>query len=67
MYYQITFYKYKYNIRNTANTINEIISKPSQNDSFPTFCIDGQTKLTENLDIANKFNAFFTHLASNII
>ena len=71
MYYQITFNKYKYNIRNTWNTINEIISRPSKNDSFLTFFIDGQTKLTENLDIANKFNAFFTNvgpnLASNII
>ena len=65
MYYQINFNKYKYNIRNTWITINEIISNPSKNDSFPIFFIDGQTKLTDNLDIANKCNAFFTNVGLN--
>ena len=52
----------KTNIRNTWKTINEIISKSPPKKQFPTFFRDGRKEITENCEIANKFNTLFTNI-----
>ena len=49
-------------IRNTWKTINEIISKSPPKKQFPTFFRDGRKEITENCEIANKFNTLFTNI-----
>ena len=66
-----TFAKYNSDIRNTWKTINEIISRNGNKKSFPTLININNTEITNKLDIANKFNAFFftnigINLANNI-
>ena len=43
-------------------TINEIISKSPPKKQFPNFFRDGRKEITENCEIANKFNTLFTHI-----
>ena len=62
MYYESTFSRNKTNIRNTWKTINEIISKSPPKKQFPTFFGDGRKEITENCEIANKFNTLFTNI-----
>ena len=52
----------KTNTRNTWKTINTIISKSPPKKQCPTFFRDGQKEITENCEIANKFNTLFTHI-----
>ena len=67
-YFETRFNQFKFDIKNTWKTINEILSKSKTNTSFPTYFKD--SIMTDKLEIANKFNAFFTnignHLANNI-
>ena len=44
---------------------NEIISKSLPKNNFQPFFMDGQTEITEICEIANKFNALFTHIDPN--
>ena len=62
MYYESTFSRNKTNIKNTWKTINEIISKSPPKKQFPTFFRDGRKEITENCEIANKFNTLFTNI-----
>ena len=61
-----TFAKYNSDIRNTWKTINEIISRNGNKKSFPTLININNTEITNKLDIANKFNAFFTNIGINL-
>ena len=62
MYYESTFSRNKTNITNTWKTKNEIISKSPPKKQFPTFFRDGRKEITENCEIANKFNTLFTNI-----
>ena len=69
-YFETRFNQFKFDIKNTWKTINEILSKSKTNKSFPTYFKESNSIMTDKLEIANKFNAFFTnignHLANNI-
>ena len=51
-------------------TVNEILSKSKTNESFATYFKESNSIMTDKLEIANTFNAFFinigNHLANNI-
>ena len=70
IYYQQKVTQYTNNFRNTWKCIKYVTSKTTTKTQLPQFFkVDGKI-LTENKDIANKFNNFFTNivpsLASNI-
>ena len=68
-YFETRFNQFKFDIKNTWKTINEILSK-SKTKSFPTYFKESNSIMTDKLEITNKFNAFFpnigNHLANNI-
>ena len=53
MYYEILFNKYR---NDTRKTINYILSRPSKKKQLQTTFREGDFKLTNNVEIANKFN-----------
>ena len=59
-YFETRFNQFKFDIKNTWKTINEIL---------PTYFKESNSIMTDKLEITNKFNAFFTnignHLANN--
>ena len=56
MYYEILFNKYRNDIRKTWKTINYILSRPSKMKTLQTTFREGDFKITNNVEIANKFN-----------
>ena len=58
-YFETRFNQFKFYIKNTWKTINEILSKSKTNKSFPTYFKESNSIMTDKLEIANKFNAFF--------
>ena len=71
LYFETCFNQFKFDIKNTWKTINEILSKSKNNKSFPTYFKESNSIMTDKLEILNKFNAFFktnigNHLANNI-
>ena len=65
-YYAAMFTKCKSDIRRTWLTINKVLSRNSGNRSLPnTLNIDNLVS-TDNLDMANEFNTFFTNIGPNL-
>ena len=63
--------KSKSDIKNTWKTINEILCKGKTKKTLSKYYVkDAESIIVDKLDIANKFNTFFTetgpNLASNI-
>ena len=58
-YFETRFNQLKFDIKNAWKTMNEILSKSKTNKSFPTYFIESNSIMTDKLEIANKFNAFF--------
>ena len=61
-YYEYAFNRHRFDIKNTWGVINEIISKSAKTKSFPDIFKDGQHELSDDREIANRFNAFFTNV-----
>ena len=64
-YYSDKFKKYKYNIKNTWQTINTVIGKKSK-PKAPTYFLDGSTKISDPKLIAKKFNSFFADIGPTL-
>jgi hypothetical protein len=65
-YYETCFNKYKDDIRNTWKTINDILNKTKKKRTFPEYFNDEEGIITDKLEIANKFNTFFTNIGLNL-
>ena len=67
LYFEITFQKFKYDIRNTWITLNDILSRKA-NDPLPTKLRGNinANDITNRLDIANTLNNFFTNIGRNL-
>ena len=59
MYYEIPFNKYRNDTRKTWRTINDILSRPSKMKTLQTTFREGDFKITNHVEIANKLNFFF--------
>ncbi len=65
-YYEACFEKYKHDMRKTWLTINDILNKSRKKKSFPeAFKEDGQI-ISDKIEIANKFNLYFTNIGLNL-
>ena len=68
LHFEITFQKFKYDIRNTWKTLNDILSRNKTKHPLPTKprgninVID----IKNTLDIANTLNNFFTSIGRNL-
>ena len=61
MYYEILFNKYSNDTRKTWKTLNYILSRASKTKTLQT-TFRGDFKITNNVEIANQFNSFFTNI-----
>ena len=59
IYYDKCFHNYKFDIKNTWKTINEILSRNKTNKSFPKYVKDSHSIVTDKSEIVNKFNDLF--------
>ena len=68
LYFEITFQKFKYYIRNTWKTLNDILSRNKAKDPLPTKLRGNinANDITNRLDIANTLNNFFTSIGRNL-
>ena len=68
LYFEITFQKFKYDIRNTWKTLNDILSRNKTKDPLPTKLRDNinAIDITNKSDIANTLNNFFTSIGRNL-
>ena len=66
MYYQRQFERYKSDIRKTWATINELLSKKLKKSNFPRHFLSGDSIITDDRDIANCFNNFFTDIGPKL-
>ncbi len=64
-YYTDKFNMYKYNIKNTWQTINNVIGKSSRPKSPPYF-LDGAHKISDPEIVSNKFNSFFANIGPKL-
>ena len=66
MYYESRFNRIGNYIRRTWKTINEILTKNQTKNKFPTVFNDNGSMITDKVNIANKFNVFFTNIGEKI-
>ena len=66
IYYETCFHHFRNDIRNTWKTINEILTKNQTKHKLPTVFKENGTYITDNINIANKFNTFFTNVGQKI-
>ena len=66
IYYETCFHQFRNDIRNTWKTINEILTKNKTKQKLPTVFKENGTDITGNINIANKFNTFFTNVGQKI-
>ena len=66
MYYESRFNRIGNDIRRTWKTINEILTKNQTKNKFPTVFNDNGSMITDKVNIANKFNVFFTNIGEKI-
>jgi hypothetical protein len=65
-YYQNNFELYKNDIKKTWSTINDILNKTRKKKHFPEyFCVDDE-HIHDKLEIANKFNIYFTNIGPKL-
>ena len=65
-YYKYQFEKYKNDIRKTWSTIKHILNKNSKSTSFPSYFLLNDEKITNENEIAENFNKFFTEIGPNL-
>ncbi len=53
-------------LKKTWKTIIEILNKTKKKKSFPDTFFDDEDQITDKLEIANKFNVFFTNICPNL-
>ena len=61
-HYHCLFERYKTDIRKTWATINELITKKTKNDVLPEHFVDKDKLITNDKDIADCLNNFFTNV-----
>ena len=61
IYYESSFNRVGNYIRRTWKTINEILTKNQTKNKFPTVFNDNGSMIADRVNIANKFNVFFTN------
>lgn len=66
LYYASIFLKYKNDMKGTWKTISEILNKTKRKKSFPCYFRDGEHFITDQQEIANRFNIFFTNIGPNL-
>ncbi len=66
LYYQACFKKYKNDMRKIWKTINEVISKTKKKRDFPEYFKNENDQINDKLQIANKFNIFFTDVGKDL-
>ena len=66
IYYETCFHHFRNDIRNTWKTINEILTNNQTKHKLPTVFKENGTDITDNINIANKFNTFFTNVGQKI-
>ena len=66
LYYQTCFSKFKSDIKKTWATINDIIRKENNKTNIPKYFLINNTKVSDNLEIANEFNTFFTKIGPTL-
>ena len=68
LYFEITFQKFKYDIRITWKTLNYILSRNKAKDTLPTKLRGNinANDITNTLDIANTLNNFFISIGRNL-
>ena len=65
-YYHRKFENYKSDIKNTWKQINEVIHKKKKTPDLPKYFLENDKILTENKDIANCFNNFFSQIGPKL-
>ncbi|KAG1656709.1 hypothetical protein GQR58_023766 [Nymphon striatum] len=65
-YYELTFNKYKHDMKSTWKSINEILHKKKTKKNFTAIIVDGTVSITDKATIANKFNDFFINIGSQL-
>ena len=65
-YYAKNFDEYKFNIRRTWSTINDVLNKNKKRDSFPNFFVINGNKTNSKQEIASSFNLFFANIGKNL-
>ena len=68
LYFEITFQKFKYDIRNTWKTLNDILSRNKTKDPLPSKLRGhiNASYITNTLYIANTLNNFFSSIGRNL-
>ena len=66
IYYESRFNRIGNDIRRTWKTINEILTKNQTKNKFPKVFNDDGSMIADKVNIANKFNVFFTNIAEKI-
>ena len=65
-YYANEFLKYKNDIRKTWDTLKDILNKKKSKKDFPSYFLDNGTVVTGAINIANKFNEYFTNIGPQL-
>ena len=65
-YYTKKFDEYKFNIRRTWSTINDVLNKNKNRDSFPNFFMINGNKTNSKQEIASSFNSFFANIGKHL-
>ena len=65
-YYANEFLKYKNDIRKTWDTLKDILNKKKSKKDFPSSFLDNGTVVTGAINIANKFNEYFTNIGPQL-
>ena len=65
-YYKYQFEKYKNDIRKTWGTIKHVLNKHKKSNSFPSYFLMDGMKITNENEIAENFNKFFTEIGPSL-
>ena len=66
IYFETCFNKFQSDIKNTWKTINEILCKDKTKKTLPKYFKEAESIIVDEVDIANKFNTFFTEIGINL-
>ena len=66
VYFESCFNKFQSDIKNTWKTINEILCKDKTKKTLPKYFKEAESIIVDEVDIANKFNTFFTEIGINL-
>ena len=65
-YYSSCFNKYKNDIKKTWQTISDIMNRKHTNTTYPEFFEINGVKIMDKIEIANKFNQYFTNIGPDL-